>query len=369
MRIAVDGRPLRHPHSGIGVYTREILSRLATAHDLFVYLDRRPAQPADLRGTFRSGPSRRLSGFLTANVAFARWAKYDRVDVFFSPRHHLPLMLGRIPAVVTIHDMVWRVAPETMQPLNRLLDSTLMPLALKRAERVIAVSADTANRIAEYCGRGDVATIHNAPREVSRVVPFTHPRPYFLFVGTKEPRKNLRGTVEGFRRATAAGLNHDLVLVGPAGWGVSGFDATVAGNRIVDLGTISDERLSGVYESCTALVLASFYEGFGIPLVEAMHHGKPVITSRTGATAEVAGDAGILVDPGDPSSIARAFLRLAKGGEVHRRLAANAQRRSLAFSWDRAARSTIEVLDQAANLACSGCVVELPAQRHPTGTR
>ena len=347
MRIAVDGRPLRHPFSGIGVYTREILSRIALDHDLFIYLDRKPDRPIDIAGTFRSGPSRRLSGLLTANVAFAHWAKQDQVDVFFSPRHHLPLALRQTPAVVTIHDLVWRVAPETMHPLNRLLDTTLMPLALARAERVIAISADTADRIAEYSGRRDVATIHNAARDLSQAVPFTHPRPYFLFVGTKEPRKNLRGTVEAFRRASAAGLNHDLVLVGPTGWGESGLGDTVAGDRIVDLGPISDERLSGVYQSCTALVLASFYEGFGIPLLEAMQHGKPVITSQTGAMAEVAGNAGTLVDPDNPASIARAFLKLARDGPAHRQLAANARRRSCSFSWDQAARATIKVLREA----------------------
>ena len=350
MRIAVDGRPLRHPFSGIGVYTREILSRIAHDHELFIYLDRQPESPTDIAATFRAGPSRRLSGLLTANVAFARWAKQDRVHVFFSPRHHLPLTLGPVPAVVTIHDMVWRVAPETMQPMNRLLDATLMPLALERAERVIAVSSDTANRIAKYADRRDVTTIHNGCRDLSQAVPFTYPRPYFLSVGTKEPRKNLRGTVEGFRQAVAAGLDHDLVLVGPTGWGDSGLSGTVPGDRIVDLGPISDQRLSGVYRSCNALVLASFYEGFGIPLVEAMRHGKPVITSGTGAMAEVAGDAGILVDPGNPASIARAFLKLANDGAEHRRLAANARRRSRSFSWDRAAQTTIEVLREATSL-------------------
>ena len=351
VRIAVDGRPLRHPFSGIGVYTREILGRICNDHELFIYLDRGSERPTDIAGTCRTGPARRLSGFLTAHVAFAHWARQDKVDVFFSPRHHLPLVLGNTPAVVTIHDMVWRVAPETMQPLNRLLDTTLMPLALARAVRIIAVSTDTANRIADYCGRCDVTTIHNAPRQVSQAVPFMHPRPYFLFVGTKEPRKNLHGTVEGFRQASAAGLNHDLVLVGPTGWGESGLSAAMARDpadeRIVDLGPISDERLAGVYESCTALVLASFYEGFGIPLVEAMHHGKPVITSGTAAMAEVVGDAGILVDPGNPANIARGFLKLGKDRDTHRRLAANALRRSRAFSWDRAAQATVEVLGEA----------------------
>lgn len=351
MRIAVDGRPLRHPFSGIGVYTREVLSRIANDHELFIYLDRKPERPINIAGTVRSGPSRRLSGLLTTNVAFAHWAKQDRVDVFFSPRHHLPLALQDTPAVVTIHDMVWRVAPETMQPLNRMLDTTLMPLALSRAERIIAVSADTAKRIAEYSGRRDVTTIHNGCRELPHAAPFTHPRPYFLFVGTKEPRKNLRGTVEGFRRASAAGLNHDLVLVGPTGWGESGLrDVNVrepVDQRIVDLGPISEARLAGVYRSCTALALASFYEGFGIPLLEAMQHGKPVITSGTGAMAEVADDSAIFVDPVNPASIARAFLKLARDQSNYRRLAANAERRSRCFSWDRAAQATISVLREA----------------------
>ena len=352
MRIAVDGRPLRHPLSGIGVYTREILSRLSAHHDLFIYLDRKPERPIDMAGTFRSGPSHRLSGLLTANIAFAHWARQDQADVFFSPRHHLPLALGDTPAMVTIHDMVWRAAPETMSPLNRLLDTTLMPLALATAQRVIAVSEDTANRIRAYCGRRDVTTIHNACRDFPDAVPFEHPRPYFLFVGTKEPRKNLRGTIEAFRQASQVGLNdHDLILVGPTGWGESGLRAAKAGERadprIVDLGPISDARLAGVYRSCTAVVLASFYEGFGIPLVEAMQQGKPVITSATGAMAEVAGDAAIRVDPANPPSIARAFLELASNDETRHRLALNASRRSASFSWDRAAQATAEVLDNA----------------------
>ena len=351
MRIAVDGRPLRHPFSGIGVYTREILTRIAADHELFIYLDRWPEKPIEISATICAGPSRRLHGMLTANAGFAHWARRDRVDVFFSPRHHLPLALGNTPAVVTIHDMVWRVAPETMKPLNRLLDATLMPHALHRADKIIAVSRDTADRIGKYCGRRDVATIHHGPRDVANAVPFKHPRPYFVFVGTKEPRKNLRGTVAGFRRAAATGIDHDLVLVGPTGWGDAGLRAAMAGDsidqRIVDLGPISDERLAGVYQSCTALVLASFYEGFGMPLVEAMHHGKPVIAAAAGAMAEVAGDAAILVDPGNCASIARAFVRLARDEDARRRLSGNARRRSRSFSWDRAAQTTIEVLGEA----------------------
>ena len=353
MRIAVDGRPLRHPFSGIGVYTDQILRRIAPEHDVFVYLDRDVQQPLTFPAVQRAGPDRRLSGFVTANIAFAHWARRDAADVFFSPRHHLPLALSGIPAVVTIHDLVWRVAPETMKPLNRALDAALMPIALARAQRVIAVSRDTADRIRQYCGRRDVDVVASAGRQLSAPVAFDHARRYFLFVGTREPRKNLRGTVEGFRRAVAAGLDdHDLVLAGSAGWGEQGLARAIAatglGDRVIDLGQVSEGRLAGLYQGCTALVLASFYEGFGLPLLEAMQHGKPAITSRIGAMAEVAGDAALYVDPGDPASIGRALLRLAADGTTRERLAANASRRLRTFSWDRAARDTVRVLTSAA---------------------
>lgn len=355
MRIAVDGRPLHHPHTGIGVYAFELLARMADEHELFVYLDRELREWPAFRAVFRAGSGRRLRGLATAHFLFARWARQDAVDVFWGPRHNLPLALRGIPGVVTIHDMVWRRAPETMQPLNRLIDSTLMPVALAQAAGVLAVSVDTAERVRRFCGRRDVVATPLAARRPVAAVPFVHPRPFFLWVGQREPRKNLAGIVAAFRHAVERGMtSHDLVLVGPRGWKQEGLAAAIAGRgvaeRIVDLGAISGERLAGVYQACTALVLASFYEGFGIPLLEAMQYGKPTIASNRGSMAELGGDAALLVDPERPSTIAAAFARLAQDPHAYRRLAANAKRRSESYSWDRTADDTVAVLAAAAGI-------------------
>ena len=352
MRIAIDARPLRHPDVGIGVYTRELMARLASDHALFAYLDRPlPGEP-EITATYRAGPARRGAGQWTSQVSFANWAVADRVDVFWSPRHHLPLGLRQVPSVVTIHDMVWRVAPETMHPVTRLLDAALMPIALRRAERIIAVSNDTAGRIRAYCGR-DAAVVAAAPQSFAPAAAYRHRRPYFLFVGTREPRKNLSGTVEGFRRAVAQGLDHDLLVVGGTGWKHAGLDrqiaATGAGERIVELGNVSKACLASLYLGCTGLVLASFYEGFGIPVVEAMAYGKPVIASARGALAEVTGDAALRVAPDRPEQIARAVSRLARDGRLRDALGARARKRARTFSWERAAEETAVVLRAASS--------------------
>ena len=349
MRIAVDGRPLHHPFTGIGVYVYELLARMGKEHQLFVYLDREMCDWPDLPATFRAGSGRRLSGLATTHFLFPRWARQDAVDVFWGPRHNLPLTLGDLPSVVTIHDMVWRRAPETMKPLNRLIDSTFMPIALRQATAVLAVSNDTAHQVRLFAGRQDVVVTPLAARRSKVAVRFVHPRPFFLWVGQREPRKNLLGIIEAFRLAIEQGLqSHDLVLVGPPGWKQGDLAMTIAGNgvasRIIDLGPVSAAHLTGVYQACTALVMASFYEGFGIPLLEAMQYGKPVIASNVGSMAEIGGDAAVLIDPTRPTTTARALLRLAADRRLRSRLAANARRRSQLYSWERTARETVAVL-------------------------
>jgi hypothetical protein len=153
VRIAVDARPLAHPHTGIGRYTESLLKRLVeSGHQWFLYSDRAitPRFPTDDRVQIRTGntrPGSPLSLFYS-QLVFPRWARGDCVDLFWSPRHHLPLRLPMsVKGVVTVHDLVWKRFPETMQGKNKWLERGLMGPSLRKAAGIIAVSRFTASEI------------------------------------------------------------------------------------------------------------------------------------------------------------------------------------------------------------------------------
>ncbi len=366
LRIAVDARPLAHPQTGIGRYTESLLKRLVeSGHQWFLYSDRALALrfPVDDHVQLRQGHSRPGSplSLVFTQMVFPRWARGDCVDLFWSPRHHLPLRLPPgMRSVVTVHDLVWKRYPETMRPLNRMLEQSLMGPSLRRADGVIAVSDFTSGELdAVYpelsatratileAADGDVADY-----EVDFPLPT---KPFFLFVGTPEPRKNLQRLLQAFANARQRGLQHQLVIAGAGGWGSHQLDKQVAElsleGSVVLRGRVSDAELGALYRASTALVMPSLYEGFGLPVLEAMKAGVPSIVSRDSSLPEVAGDAGLLVDPSSISSIADAILELAINPDLLDTLRAKARERAPRFSWDTAARETLAFLTQVANRA------------------
>jgi alpha-1,3-rhamnosyl/mannosyltransferase len=204
---------------------------------------------------------------------------------------------------------------------------------------VIAVSEHTKQELVELLG---------TPEEKIRVVPngvsdvFSPDGPaeagdYVLAVGTLEPRKNLTRLAEATQR-----LGVELRVAGDAGWG----DVRLEGNLIRRLGRVSDDELARLYRGARCLAYPSLEEGFGIPIVEAMASGTPVVTSRGGATEEVAGHAAVLVDPLDPDSIAAGIEEAAARRDE---LVAAGRERARAFSWAETVRRTVDVYREAAS--------------------
>jgi glycosyltransferase involved in cell wall biosynthesis len=366
LRIAVDVRPLAFPNSGIGRYTACLLrefARVGTPHHFILYCDRSIQLPFNLPSHWRlrSGHvTKRAMSTPFAQAMFPLWALADRLDVFWSPRHHLPLLLPpHIRSVVTVHDMVWKRFPGTMTTGGRFMESLLMPASLHRADSIIAVSQFTRREIAGFfpAVESRIDVIYEAStlqtEAIAKVAPSPLPpignRPYFLFVGSSEPRKNLTRLLEAYNAyLTSSAEALDLVIAGSYQWG--GFDAQQfvdhhnLGNRIHLLKEIDDQTLANLYQHARALVMPSLYEGFGLPLVEAMQWGIPIITSHGSAMAEVAGDAALAVDPLDTNAIRDALGAISENNELHERLADNSATRASKFDWRRAALQTLDVL-------------------------
>lgn len=258
-------------------------------------------------------------------------------DVLHCPTYRGPVRTPT-PLVVTVHDLAVFRRPEAFPPWTRTYSRVVVPHVVRAARIVTAVSEFTAS---------ELESVLRVPQERIRVVPnaaapaFTEDGPresgdYLLAVGTLEPRKNLARAIEAAQR-----LGLELRVAGEPGWG--GVEAS--GPGVSWVGFASDGELARLYRGARCVVYPSLYEGFGIPVLEAMACGAPVVTSRGGATEEVAGGAAVLVDPEDVASIA-AGIENAIGRREELRIAG--RRRARDYSWETSAELLLQAYQDAA---------------------
>ena len=330
LRVGIDVSPLS-------------LSRAGTARHIRSLLDALEAEPVEMHRYGLGGSSRLLVpvrdlGWYLA--ALPRKARRDGMDVLHCPTQRAPTR-SRVPLVVTVHDLAVLRHPETFNRWTRTYSRRVLPRVARAATRLIAVSEFTKRELCELLG---------VPPEKVRVVPNAVGEPftaegdsaagdYVLAVSTLEPRKNLPRLVEGYRRAGLNGL--PLLVAGAAGWG----DVRVSGDGVRLLGEVSDHELARLYRGARAVAYVSLYEGFGLPVLEAMACGAPVVAARNDALAEVSGGAAVLVDPLDPDSIASGLVEAIDRREELRPLGLA---RARVFAWRKVARETVAVYREAA---------------------
>jgi glycosyltransferase involved in cell wall biosynthesis len=365
MKIGIDARLLSEPVTGIGRYTVDLTRQLIKLRGEFCLYTPGPAVVGQwLQGntSIRSAEfSSRITKMIWSQSYLPYWAAKDRVDVFWGATHRLPRYLpASIARVVTIHDLVWKQAGETMRPLSRWIEKRLMPEAIYSADRIIADSFNTAQEIKEeYPEAGDRVRVVQlglpelpAPLGFQSLVELGIDREYFLFVGTLEPRKNLHRLLKAYAQIDAGIRNNTLlVIAGGKGWGNVDIDLLIKkiglATQVTLVGYVDDVQLATLYAHARFLVMPSLYEGFGLPLIEAMSFGVPVLTSNCSAMPEVAGDAGVLVDPLDENSIAKGLLSLLDNETYRDQLATKAKPNAAQFSWQKAARETWSVFEEA----------------------
>jgi glycosyltransferase involved in cell wall biosynthesis len=267
--------------------------------------------------------------------------------------------------VATVHDLAFVAMPDTVSPVTLEGLERHLPGTLYHADLLIAVSDATAGDLADRLtvSRRSIRTIHEGVDPgfadgATNDPPDEIPEAYLLFVSTLEPRKNVLGVLRAFRLLVEWGYQGDLVLVGRWGWRTDTireeFESSPVRNRILHLDYVDRPQLASLYGRADALLFPSWLEGFGLPLLESMACGTPVVTSGTTAMPEIAGPAAIYVDPESPHSIASATAALLRDPQHRDRLVALGKERAQKFSWDRAAEATAQVLRQAAGLPVEG---------------
>jgi glycosyltransferase involved in cell wall biosynthesis len=358
IKVTVDGVPLLGPRTGVGRVVEETLSRIA----------RRPDIRLSVYG-WPPGGRRRLAATLPPGVRTVpipmpgplmrpAWRRFDlppiecwsgRVDVVHGSNYILPPAL-RAGGLVSIYDLTFLRHPQYSND-DTLEFPSLLRRAVARGAWVHTISRFVAREIVDDLGADPdrVVTIHcgvNPPSvragtgSLSRL-PFSPQVPYVLALGTIEPRKNLPRLVVAFDRLADGDPDLRLVLAGPDGWGVSELTTAIARathrDRIVRLGWVTEDERSALLQNAAVYAYPSLYEGFGLPPLEAMAAGTPVVTARAGAIPEVVGDAALLVDPEDVDALAEAIAKVLADPLLADDLRERGHRNAEQYSWDRAA--------------------------------
>lgn len=275
-----------------------------------------------------------------------------RPDVMFMPIQQIPFIRpGRMKTVAVVHDCAFHLYPEQFTYKDWFLQHVFTAYAVRRADKIIAVSQATADDVAKYYGRRDGVEVvhHGVNHEVFSANPADPPKwreasnPYLLYVGQIQPRKNLVRLIEAFEKLDQKDLQ--LVIAGSHGWLQKPiFDRIESSSRkkdIVLLGRVSDDLLPALYSQAEAFVLPSLYEGFGMPILEAMACGCPVVTSNVSSMPEVAGKAAVLVDPLNVESIVAGIREALSRKEE---LKQTGLERAKHFTWDKTARETASII-------------------------
>jgi glycosyltransferase involved in cell wall biosynthesis len=263
--------------------------------------------------------------------------------------------------VVTVHDLAFDHFPDAFPPTWRWLYRAGVRAAIQRADVLIVPSATTAvDLVARGADAGAVritplaSSLPHTPTDVDEVLQrLGIPRPYVVCAATLEPRKNQTRLVRAYRQV-AVEVPHALVLAGPAGWRVGELETELGragAGSVVRTGRLDAPDLDAVIRGADAMVYPSLYEGFGLPVIEAMARGVPVVASNTPAVAETAGDAAVLVDPRDVAGLADTLARVLTDDSLRGDLSDRGRDRAGAFSWPRTARATLDAYREAASRA------------------
>lgn len=360
MRIGIDIKCLRYNNSGIGRYLSALLDCLQEIdreNEYYLFAPRPIDYPINnprFKTVFNPGNfiQAKLPGILWQQLVLPRLLQENRIDVFWGPEQTLPLKDAPYKKVLTIHDFVYRRYPETMRKSVRWINTHIGEWSIAKAQKLAVNSDFTKEELLHFFPDLSHEKIAVVPCGISRkeTREKKERKRQLLFVGSLEPRKNLKNLVKALEILAQEGIRIPLIMTGPTGWKNSQEilllkDSPVA-KDIQHLGFVDDKKLDELYATSTAVIFPSFYEGFGLPILEALQWGTPVLTSKGSVMESIARDCGIYFDPEDPQSIAdtlRVFLstetpwKYLEGKEQERQDTLNLYR------WEKSAQQLIRI--------------------------
>jgi len=372
-RIAIDYTPAHEQGGGIGRYVRELVAALAhidpysAEYRLFAAGAPRNATPPPHLEAFAWCPtpitpkwSARI--WHRAHIPLPIEAFVGRVDVYHATDFVLPPTLPHTNTILTVHDLSFVRVPESASPkLKRYLDR-VVPDSVRRADLVLADSQATKDDL--------VALYHTHPDKIqvllsgvdSRFQPATTdprdlrrkynipPRPYIFSVGTVQPRKNYARLIQALALVRARGHDVSLVIAGGKGWLEDPIYAAIRETNMQEyvhfIGFADEQDLPALYTHAACTAFVSLYEGFGLPILESMGCGTPVVTSRVSSLPEVAGDAALMIDPYDTHAIAESISRILIDDTLRQTLIRRGRERVKQFTWERSARQLVDLYRQ-----------------------
>lgn len=356
VRIGMDLQSLKGRKTGLGVYTQELLRAFSIE------------PPKDFQFRFysreRNEDLNTPQRWFWENVELPLRALRDKVRILHTPAF-APPAIKCAKLVVTVHDLIGMLFPNSLRWPSALYWGKWLPWTLYKADAILADSEHTKKDLIRHLGiqKKKIRVIYLSGHEafssaisqasigeVKKIYGIREK--YFLFVGTLEPRKNLRRVIEAFgkfRRQHMTDERYQLVIVGSKAYGHGEFFRSLAGpcgvtlEDVIFTGYVNHADLNALYSGAEIFVYPSLYEGFGIPILEAMASGTPVLASTQTSVPEVTGEAALLVDPRDMTQLVQAMADLSKDPLLRKQLIAKGFERIKRFSWKETARQTLEV--------------------------
>lgn len=367
-RIAIDCRPLIGHRSGIGRYLYELLREFANREDAVEFYLYSPADielpPECIKdGRFRVRTAHFRPTILWLHCVVPIWLIRDKVDVFWGPNYALPLFsIRKRRNVVTIHDGTFSRYPETMHWLTRMHNRRMLPWYSRKADLILTDSYFSKDELAMCLHVDDkVRAVYLAaqrPEDWGEPEPIVVDKPFVLAVGTVEPRKNFESLISAFLQLPIKLRDqYCLVIAGGKGWGKVDLgvrdNPPVTSVHVMVTGRVTDAQLSYLYSRAELVAVPSIYEGFGLPVLEAMSFGKPVVCSYNSSVGEVADTAALFFDPFSIDDMSRKLELVLSDDALLKDLSTRSRLRVSSFNWANTADQTLAYILEGGQIVAS----------------